>query len=473
MKRLCIPLLVLAVLVWSAPVFAAPQTLKFGRFGTVTLYSSHPHPDRVVLFVSGDGGWNRGVVDMAEALATDNALVVGIDINRYFHALEKAPGKCSYPAADFEGLSQYVQAKLHFPNYIQPALVGYSSGATLVYAALVQAPPNTFRGAVSMGFCSDLPVSKPFCGGNGGLKWRRGPKGKGLVFLPAAAVSEPWIAFQGAIDQVCGPDPAADFARQVKGARYVYLPKVGHGYSVQRNWLPQLKEVMNQLYREAPSVPTAVASAASLKDLPLVEVPAKGASGTDFAVILSGDGGWASIDRQVAGVLAERGMPVVGFDSLRYYWTPRTPDGAAHDLARVIGHYLSAWHKKRVLLVGYSFGADVLPFLASRLPADLLDKVSLVALLSPGRTASFEFHLSYWLGEDADRSEPLILPELAKLKGRRILCLAGSGDKDSLCSDLPAQADGVRSIRLAGGHHFGGDYRNLADLILSDEQAAR
>lgn len=470
MKRLCVPLLALAVLAWSASAFAAPRTLKFGLFGKVTLYSHHPHPDRVVLFVSGDGGWNRGVVDMARALANDHALVVGIDINHYFRALEKVPGKCSYPAADFEGLSQYVQAKLHFPHYIQPALVGYSSGATLVYAALVQAPPNTFRGAVSMGFCSDLPLAKPFCGGNGHLRWHRGPKGKGLVFLPAAAVSEPWIAFQGAIDKVCGPDQAADFARGVKGARYVYLPKVGHGYSVQRNWLPQLKEVMNQLYREAPP---AVAASASLKDLPLVEVPAKGATGDSFAVILSGDGGWASIDRQVAGVLAERGIPVVGFDSLRYYWTPRTPDGAARDLARVIEHYLNAWHKNRVLLAGYSFGADVLPFLASRLPAGQLDKVSLVALLSPGRTASFEFHLSYWLGEDTDRSEPLIRPELAKLKGRRILCLAGAGDKDSLCSDLPARFGDVRSIRLAGGHHFDGDYRKLAKLILSDDRASR
>ena len=55
MKRLCLPLTVFALLAWSACAFAAPQTLKFGRFGTVTLYRTGPRPDRVVLFVSGDG----------------------------------------------------------------------------------------------------------------------------------------------------------------------------------------------------------------------------------------------------------------------------------------------------------------------------------------------------------------------------------------------------------------------------------
>ena len=143
------------------------EHVRFGRFGTVSLYRTTPHPARVVLFVSGDGGWNLGVVDMARMIAQQNALVVGIDITHYLQELESAPDKCSYPAADFEALSQYIQQELGFPDYRQPVLVGYSSGATLVYALLVQAPPNTFAGAISMGFCPDLPLTKPFCKGHG------------------------------------------------------------------------------------------------------------------------------------------------------------------------------------------------------------------------------------------------------------------------------------------------------------------
>ena len=96
MKRLSVSFLALALLAWSAScAFAAPQTLKFGRFGTVTLYRTGPRPDRVVLFVSGDGGWNRGVVDMAKALAADGALVVGTGV-----LSELALGWCTYGVGD-------------------------------------------------------------------------------------------------------------------------------------------------------------------------------------------------------------------------------------------------------------------------------------------------------------------------------------------------------------------------------------
>ena len=109
--------------------------------------------------------------------------------------------------------------------------------------------------------------------------------------------------------------------------------------------------------------------------LPLVEVPAKQPAGDLLAVIVSGDGGWAGIDHDVANDLASKGVPVVGLNSLQYFWNARTPDGAAADLQRIARHYLPAWGRQQLLLVGYSLGADVLPFMASRLPPDLLGRV--------------------------------------------------------------------------------------------------
>src|SRR5919108_4336596 len=148
-------------------VDATSDSLAFGRFGTVALYRRTEHPSSVALFVSGDGGWNLGVVGMAQELASMDVLVVGIDIRDYRAALARASEACSYPAAEFEALSQYVQKRLGFARYTPPVLVGYSSGATLVYATLAQAPPNTFRGAISLGFCPDLLLSRPLCKGSG------------------------------------------------------------------------------------------------------------------------------------------------------------------------------------------------------------------------------------------------------------------------------------------------------------------
>src|SRR5512139_2393847 len=121
---------------WGASGIAE-SSVEFGRFGKVALYSPQGEPSHVVLFISGDGGWNLGVVDMARELASLDALVIGIDIVHYLKELEASSEKCSYPAADFESLSKFVQKKLDFPRYIQPVLIGYSSGATLVYAILV------------------------------------------------------------------------------------------------------------------------------------------------------------------------------------------------------------------------------------------------------------------------------------------------------------------------------------------------
>jgi len=185
----------------------------------------------------------------------------------------------------------------------------------------------------------------------------------------------------------------------------------------------------------------------------------------ELAVIYSGDGGWAGLDRDVGTALVAAGVPVVGVSSLQYFWTRRTPDGAAKDLERVLRHYLSAWHRRRAVLVGYSAGADVLPFLVTRLPADLRREVAAVALLGPSETASFEFHVAEWLGHDDDSALP-VAPEVARLAGTKILCFYGQDESDSLCPKLPPGA--VKLFPEQGAHHFGGHYDVLARSILQE-----
>jgi type IV secretory pathway VirJ component len=238
------------------------------------------------------------------------------------------------------------------------------------------------------------------------------------------------------------------------------LPKVGHGFSAPKNWLPQFKAAFAQL-TEHPTVPT---PNAGLDDLPLVEVPARSAERQQLAVMISGDGGWAGIDRQLADNLAAHGLPVVGLNSLNYFWSGCTPDSAAQDLERILKHYLQAWEKDHAILIGYSLGADVLPFMAARLSADLRSRIGLIALLGPSRETAFEFHLSDWFGTGTQAKQYPLLPEVKNLQDLHILCLYGEKENDSLCREtLPAS---VKKIPLSGGHHFGGDYESIAGYIL-------
>jgi type IV secretory pathway VirJ component len=154
---------------------------------------------------------------------------------------------------------------------------------------------------------------------------------------------------------------------------------------------------------------------------------------------------------------------VVGLDSLRYYWTPRTPDSLAADTDRIIRYYLARLGKKNVLLIGYSQGADVLPFAVNRLPQATRARVALTAILGMSEHALFEFHVSSWIADD--NSGPPTLPEVNRISGVPVLCIYGEDEKDSLCPKLDAHR--FKVVKVKGGHHFDGDYAGLAREIMA------
>ena len=141
-----------------------------------------------------------------------------------------------------------MQLRHRLPEYHAPILVGYSSGATLVYAALAQAPPETFRGAISLGFCPDVSLQTPLCRGRG-LVSRPRAKGTGRDLDPLPDLGVPWTVLHGDVDQVCAPAMAAEFVGRVDSGRIVSLPKVGHGFSVTPRWEPQYVEAYRRIAR--------------------------------------------------------------------------------------------------------------------------------------------------------------------------------------------------------------------------------
>jgi type IV secretory pathway VirJ component len=457
---------ILSLIMLCKPALAAMQerTDNYGPFGTLHLYQTIERPKNVVLFLSGDGGWNLGVVDMARSLAELDSLVVGIDTTHYIKSLNSSSEKCNYSAAHLEGLSQYIQKKYGFSNYKTPVLVGYSSGATLVYSTLAQSPANTFAGGISLGFCPDLKTDKAFCKGSGALM-NTPNKRLGFIYQPVKALLSPWVVLQGDVDQVCSTPDAKKFVSTIGRAELLALPKVGHGFSIQKNWMPQFKEAFTRMTL-AQQASTPRPKAASIKDLPLVELPTTKASDT-LAVIVTGDGGWASIDKQIGEALVRDGIPVVGLNSLQYFWQKKSPDGAAKDLTRILEYYSNAWGKKKFLLVGYSRGADVLPFMISRLSDDLKARVATVALLGLEEDVDFEFNVTDWLGSGGN-GEHKTVPEIAKLKGIKLMCIYGAEEKTSACRKLDRRIFNV--VEVAGGHHFDGDYDKLATLILNQHK---
>ena len=208
----------------------------------------------------------------------------------------------------------------------------------------------------------------------------------------------------------------------------------------------------------------------SLADLPIESVrsdssvTAHGEHAETVAVLLTGDGGWAQFDRALAARLASRGVPVSALNSLKYFWRPRTPEGAAADLARIMRHALDGERRQRVLLIGYSFGADVLPFLVNRLPPDLLARVASVHLLALSPRADFEIHPADWWRHPPDGRGAPVVPEIARMpKQLPSQCYYGRGEDDDPCPALPST---IGRVEIGAGHHFSDDTLSLATAIL-------
>jgi type IV secretory pathway VirJ component len=213
-----------------------------------------------------------------------------------------------------------------------------------------------------------------------------------------------------------------------------------------------------------PAAPPAPGAPPAVRHLPLIELRAAADSDDIFAIILSGDGGWADLDRDFGKAFQRRGLSTVGFDCLKYFWKARQADEVANDLQAAIRFYLHAWRKQQVLLVGYSFGADWLPFLVNRLPADLQQRVRLVVLLAPGASVNVEIKVGDWF-RDVERPGAIsVAPEAARIR-LPTLCVYGVDEAHtSICPGL--QGANVRLLRMPGGHHFGNRYTAIETAIL-------
>jgi type IV secretory pathway VirJ component len=203
-----------------------------------------------------------------------------------------------------------------------------------------------------------------------------------------------------------------------------------------------------------------------IQELPLVEARVTSTTrNSRLAVIWSGDGDWAGFVRGITRELNASAVSVVGLKSRS--WLTQRPeknaDLAGQDLSRILRTYLTMWNADSVLLIGYSRGADLLPFAVSRLPADLRKRVGFLVLISPAVNANFGFH---WIDLISNKRRPDDLdlaPEVRKLAGLRILCVYGTLDQSALCPVLEAGV--AQTVARESGHHME-DPEGLVRLML-------
>jgi type IV secretory pathway VirJ component len=220
----------------------------------------------------------------------------------------------------------------------------------------------------------------------------------------------------------------------------------------------------------------AAESGPALTRLPLVEVQPTVTAPLPRTLVIyySGDNGWQDGDKAFVQGFADAGLYVVAIDSLHYFVHGRSRTEATADLSAVIDRYARAWGAQRVVLVGYSFGADAMPIIARGLPARQKAMVAETALIAPlgHGELSLRFYSFFNLaGPDAyDTAHELRgLGQGAKGMGR-VVCVYGKEDWLAACPDFSPSL--VRAVATPGGHIFTGQ-RATVSRIIADAAAAR
>jgi type IV secretory pathway VirJ component len=395
-----------------------------------------------VFLISGAAGWGDAEAALAARLQHANAAVVGIDLPKYRAKLDAEGKDCVYLVADFERIGHAIERIAGGGTFHAPLLAGIGEGGALAIDVLAQTPADTLGGVVAANPTAGQILKTALCTGI-----PRTPAADGGSYYPLAAGAQP-----AALTVVLGADAAP-----AAGARADALAAAGTSLSRKDSPEPGASALGD-------AIASTVAAAAVAGDAPsIVELRATPTRDT-MAIMLSGDGGWRDLDNTVADLLQSQGVPTVGLDSLRWFWSERTPEETGRELARLIDVYTDRWNVRRVILAGYSFGASVLPAAFHAMPPESRAKVAEIALLAPGETADWQITVSGWLGSASSDATP-VGADLAAMPAPLVQCFYGTKEGDSACPALAGT--GAELVETAGGHHFDGDYSALAGRILA------
>ncbi|MFB9951496.1 virulence factor family protein [Rhizobium puerariae] len=405
--------------------------------------------DGVVVLLSDGEGWSQKEERASLALARDGALVVGVDLPEYYAALEAERDDCLYLVSDIEDLSRQLHRSADIAAYHPPVVAGIGDGGTLALAIAAQTPDSTIAETLAIDPESAIPLSTVLC-----TPAPKVPVSDGTIYgLTEGELPNPVrVIFS----------PTADAAGRVhaRGLQETHP-------AVELNESTETADAA--LLRNASAIVRRIARSASPLNLPLVPIEVEPKHDA-MAIVYSGDGGWRDIDQQLGAYLKEEGIPVIGVDALRYFWSGKTPEETAADLSRIISTYRKRWKVDNVLLIGYSFGANILPATYRALPDADKQAVSLVSLLALSNQADFEIDVSGWLGFAGAGRYGDPVDDLREIEPFKIQCIYGLKEEDSACPDVQGIA-GAQVLPREGGHHFDGDYRALNRLIV-DRAAA-
>lgn len=177
---------------------------------------------------------------------------------------------------------------------------------------------------------------------------------------------------------------------------------------------------------------------------------------------ISGDGGFNKFSTSFMQTLNKQGYAVIGLNAKEYFWSRKKPQEAANAIEEAIGDANKQWKKKNIVLIGYSFGADVSPFMLTHFSPAMAQKVSHLILLSPSKKTDFEVHVLQMIGWSREAGES-VPAEIDKISSP-VTIITGDDENEFPFNQLKIK--NKQLIKMPGGHHYDGNIDALSRQIV-------